>query len=182
MVSLNAYVERYRGSLPARLLLAGGLLVVLPWGNWERLNASDETSVLGGPERGPLDTLSAVLSVPAVVLGVLLIIGAFVQIVWTVRRRVAFAADQHGLYLGPGLLPPAGSRRLPWNEVSRVQLRRVQGVRSGAGAAATWNRLIVHGPSGRRRLAARLVDGWRLDPRKLSAAVARLAPDVRVDR
>ena len=63
-----------------------------------------------------------------------------------------------------------------------MQLRRVQGVRSGAGAAATWNRLIVHGPPGRRRLAARLVDGWRLDPRKLSAAVARLAPDVRVDR
>ncbi|TDD79611.1 hypothetical protein E1293_22970 [Actinomadura darangshiensis] len=178
---MTPYVERYRGSLPARLLLLGILLVVLPWGRWDRLTTPSQPTTPGGPENDFLDTLSAALSIPAVVFGCLLIAGAAVQTVWTARRRVAFAADENGLYLGAHLLPPARPTRIPWDQVSRVQLRQVKGVPHGSGAGATWNRLVIHG-RGRGRLAARLVDGWRLDRRKLADAISSAAPSVRLDR
>ncbi|MEU8122739.1 hypothetical protein AB0C21_28850 [Spirillospora sp. NPDC049024] len=178
---MTPYAERYRGLLPARLLLLGVLLAVLPWGRWDRLTAPSQPATPGGPENDLLDRLSAALSLPAVIFGCLLVVGAVVQTVWTVQRRVAFAADEKGLYLGAHLLPPARPIRIPWDQISRVQIRQVKGVPHGPGAEAGWNRLIIHG-RGRGRLAARLVDGWRLDRRRLADAVSSAAPSVRVDR
>ncbi len=128
--------------------------------------------------------------------------GALVFIASIATRRVALRVDARGVTLGgsPGS-SRSRERQIPWASIKEIVIWRqsmpygrsvpyVGVVRRGGGAPLAGRRgrrasrvtagALTRGVSGDMLLASRAVNLWRLDRRRLSAAVAHFAPGVRV--
>jgi hypothetical protein len=120
-------------------------------------------------------TYGASWAMPLAGLGLLAL--AVVYLRRVVRGTVAFAVARNGVYWCP-----SGNRAkgqwFSWDEVAAVEFHAAEGGSSGHGAVA----LRGHAPEdeGLPRLVSTRLGGWRIGHRRLSRALQRFAPDVRI--
>lgn len=131
-------------------------------------------------------------------------LGGLVMLGVGLSRQVAFRVGPEGVTLGG--VPPryqSGTRVVPWTDIERVVLWR-QGLprgrsmlyvglvrcvgapplagRTARAAGRAVAATLTPGISAETLGASRAVNGWRLDPGRLVAAVGHFAPGVPVDR
>lgn len=98
----------------------------------------------------------------------------------SVRRVVAFAVDQQGLYLCPSGKSDEGEW-IPWDRVSAIEFTKEW---EGAGKSRRLQRYItVYGPGYEGKPVVRAggaMNGWRVSRRKLEEALQRFSPSVTV--
>ena len=130
-------------------------------------------------------------------------VGGLIMLVTGLSRRVAFRVDGRGVTLGG--IPPryrAGTRFVPWADIEQVVLWRQPmpygrsmayvGLRRRPGAPPLGGRktqlagravaaTLTRGIPADTLSASRAVNGWRLAPEKLAAAVRHFGPGVLVE-
>jgi hypothetical protein len=151
------------------------------------------------------DVLAVVLPMPLWLRVAILLLfggGLLVMLAGILGQRLALRVDETGITLGsPPLRPASKAQVVPWADIRRVvlwrqalpyaQTMRYVGLERRHGAPP------LAGPRARKAgriagsalaphvdpetlMASRAVNGWRLDPQRLAAAVAHFAPGVQV--
>jgi hypothetical protein len=109
--------------------------------------------------------------------GLCLLVLAAVHLRRAVRRTVAFAVTEKGVYWCPSGRRSRG-RWFAWDEVTAIEFHSADGGSTGRGAVAL--RGYAAERDDRPRLVSSRLGGWHIGRRRLGRALREFAPDVEV--